>query len=471
MLPDSFDTQMHALLGPDRWPMVRQALTESDSPVSLRLNTQKVGEDVVPLEAEGEVPWCRDGWYLSGRPAFTFDPLFHAGAYYVQEASSMFLDRVLRQYVNEPVRMLDLCAAPGGKSTVARAALPEGSLLVSNEPMRTRAQILVENMLKWGHEDVIVTNNLPRDFRRAGLGFDVILTDVPCSGEGMFRKDEGAIREWSLQNVEQCWRLQREIVDEAWQCLRPGGLLIYSTCTFNVKEDEENVRWICEKGAEPLSVQVEPSWQITGSLLSGFDAPVYRFLPGVTRGEGLFMAVLRKPVGTSCQNNKERGTNNKGQRRNDKGLSSVAQNPLSISHTVPRVLGSKILAIPDCWADVFDAMVRSLNVIHAGVFIGETKGRDLIPSASLALVRCLRRDAYAQCELNYTQVVAYLRRETITLPADMPRGFVLVTYRGLPLGFVKNLGSRANNLFPTEWRIRSTHAPTEAPSVLPELVR
>jgi len=353
---------------------------------------------------------------------------------------------------------------------VARAALPEGSLLVSNEPMRTRAQILVENLQKWGHEDVIVTNNLPRDFLRAGLCFDVILTDVPCSGEGMFRKDEVAIRDWSLQNVEQCWRLQREIVDEAWQFLRPGGLLIYSTCTFNVKEDEENVCWICEKGAEPLSVQVEPSWQITGSLLPGFDAPVYRFLPGVTRGEGLFMAVLRKPVGTSCQNIKERGSNNKGQRRNDKSLSSISHFPLSISHTVPRALGSKILAIPDRWVDIYDVIARSLNVIHAGVFIGEIKGRNLVPSASLALARCLQRDAYAQCELNYTQAVAYLRRETITLPADMPRGFVLVSYCGLLLGFVKNLGTRANNLFPAEWRIRSTHAPAEAPRVLPEFI-
>ena len=177
----------------------------------------------------------------------------------------MFLDAVLRQYVKEPVTMLDLCAAPGGKSTVARTVLPQGSLLVSNEPIRKRAQILMENIQKFGHADVMVTNNYPHDYASSGLQFDVILADVPCSGEGMFRKDAEAIGEWSRQNVEKCWHLQREIVTDIWDCLRPGGLLIYSTCTFNALEDEENVRFIRDElGAEVLPVTVDPSWNITG---------------------------------------------------------------------------------------------------------------------------------------------------------------------------------------------------------------
>ena len=207
----------------------------------------------------------------------------------------MFVSHVLRQLVSEPVAMLDLCAAPGGKSTAAIAALPEGSTLVSNEPNPTRAQILLENITKWGHKGCTVSNSYPRDFRKARLQYDVILCDVPCSGEGMFRKDPQAIQEWSPQNVEKCWRLQREIVADAWECLNPGGLLIYSTCTFNTKENEENVRWIIEEyDAEPLPIPIEADWNITGSLLEGFNAPVYRFIPGLTRGEGLFMAVLRK---------------------------------------------------------------------------------------------------------------------------------------------------------------------------------
>ena len=175
------------------------------------------------------------------RPAFTFDPLFHAGCYYVQEASSMFLDRVIRQYVTSPSVMLDLCAAPGGKSTLARAALPEGSLLVANEVMRNRSQVLAENLVKWGHPDVVVTNNDPADFAGLGPVFDVILTDVPCSGEGMFRKDETAVAEWSTDNVDLCWKRQRRIVADIWPCLKEGGILIYSTCTYNREENEDNV--------------------------------------------------------------------------------------------------------------------------------------------------------------------------------------------------------------------------------------
>lgn len=208
----------------------------------------------------------------------------------------MFVEQVLRRYVTTPVKMLDLCAAPGGKSTHARSVLPEGSLLVANEVIRNRSQILAENLTKWGYADVVVTNNDPSDFSRIGSFFDVILTDVPCSGEGMFRKDPGAIEEWSPENVEICWQRQRRIITDIWPCLKPGGILIYSTCTYNTREDEENIAWIRQEfGAEPLPLAVPTEWNITGSLLAGADAPVYRFLPHKTQGEGFFLAALRKP--------------------------------------------------------------------------------------------------------------------------------------------------------------------------------
>lgn len=245
-LPEDFIQYTQELMGDELFQQLKQGITEGEAPTSIRLNPFKCkeGED-----AAGEpIPWCPStGRYLSTRPNFTFDPWLHAGKYYVQEASSMFVDLVIRQLVHEPVMMLDLCAAPGGKSTAVRAALPEGSLLFSNEPMRTRSQILAENIQKFGHPDMIVTNSYPRDYKKSKLQFDVILTDVPCSGEGMFRKDDGAISEWSLQNVDNCWHLQREIVSDIWNCLKPGGLLIYSTCTFNAHEDEENIAWICEE--------------------------------------------------------------------------------------------------------------------------------------------------------------------------------------------------------------------------------
>ena len=211
----------------------------------------------------------------------------------------MFVGQVLQQYLSEePVVMLDLCAAPGGKSTHACSLLPAGSLLVANEVIRNRSQILAENLTKWGYPGVVVTNNDPADFSRLGVFFDVILTDVPCSGEGMFRKDPRAIEEWSSDNVEICWQRQRRIIADIWQCLKPGGILIYSTCTYNTKEDEENVRWICDEfGAEVLPLDISSEWNITGNLLAGTDFPVYRFLPHKTKGEGFFLAVLRKPEG------------------------------------------------------------------------------------------------------------------------------------------------------------------------------
>ena len=297
-LPAEFINRTRQLLGSERFERYLQAF-EEEVPVSIRLNPAKTAGLGV---ADGErVPWCCDGYYLTSRPNFTFDPLLHAGCYYVQEASSMFLDEVLRQWLPKdaasPLLALDLCAAPGGKSTLLRSALPEGSTLFSNEPNPKRASILAENIAKWGWPNCFVTNNYPREYRKSKLLFDVILCDVPCSGEGMFRKDEATIGEWSPENVEKCWQLQRDIVSDAWECLREGGLMIYSTCTLNTQENEENILWMQQElGAEVLPVETQVDWHITGSLLPGFSSPVYRFIPGLTRGEGLFMAVVKRPL-------------------------------------------------------------------------------------------------------------------------------------------------------------------------------
>ena len=294
-LPISFIESTRALMGDEEYQELSVAL-EQEPPASVRLNSKFPGLAACS-SISGRIPWAAEGYYLNQRLTFTFDPLFHAGCYYVQEASSMFVEQVLRRYVTTPVKMLDLCAAPGGKSTHARSVLPEGSLLVANEVIRNRSQILAENLTKWGYADVVVTNNDPSDFSRIGSFFDVILTDVPCSGEGMFRKDPGAIEEWSPENVEICWQRQRRIITDIWPCLKPGGILIYSTCTYNTREDEENITWIRQEfGAEPLPLAVPAEWNITGSLLVGVDAPVYRFLPHRDFREKVsFLAALRKP--------------------------------------------------------------------------------------------------------------------------------------------------------------------------------
>ncbi len=458
--PADFESYMRRLLGRGNDTLFLHAM-EEEPPVSLRLNPFKVSTDAVGLpDFDARVPWCSEGVYLRTRPPFTFDPLLHAGCYYVQEASSMFLHRILRQYVTSPVTMLDLCAAPGGKSTVARAALPAGSLLFCNEPVRSRAAVLTENLMKYGHPDVVVSCNSPVDYHRSGLLFDVILADVPCSGEGMFRKDESTMTEWSVQNVTACSRRQRDIVSETWHCLRGGGLFIYSTCTFNTMENEENVAWIVrELGAEVLPVDVEPEWGITGSLLSGCAAPVYRFLPGKTRGEGLFVAVLRKPDEGELPTHRS-AMKGKTVSRGDSARDAIALSWLKDGEAfVVHRKDDKLVAVPRAWAETYHAAESSLRIIHAGITLGTQKGKDLIPAPSLALSVSLSQSAFPRMSLTYGQAMSYLRRETVTLSSDTLRGFVLLTFNGIPIGWAKHLGNRTNNLYPQEWRVKSSHIP------------
>ncbi len=402
-LPSEFEARTLEWMGEETYRALEAAL-QTESPVSIRVNRTKWSGEV----AGEPVLWASAGVYLSQRPTFTFDPLFHAGCYYVQEASSMFVEQVLRTYITGPVVMLDLCAAPGGKSTHARSVLPVGSLLVANEVMRNRSQVLAENLIKWGNAEVVVTNNDPADFTSLTEVFDVVLADVPCSGEGMFRKDPVAVEEWSTDNVQVCWQRQRRILADIWPALKPGGLLIYSTCTYNREEDEENVAWIADElGAEILKVPVASEWGIIGNL-AGQDFPVYRFLP----------------------------------------------------HRV-EVRGTKVIAFPNVHLSEYDLFRQELKVVHAGVTIGELKGKDVIPDHSLAMSTLLNHDGFSRFELTYEQAIAYLRKEAITLDASVPRGYILLTYKNIPLGFAKNIGNRANNLYPQEWRIRSGYLPEE----------
>ncbi|MBR4920063.1 MAG: hypothetical protein IKZ62_01940 [Prevotella sp.] len=404
-LPAEFISYTRQLMGEERFKRYLQSF-EEEAPVSIRLNPKRPAGE--PIDGE-QVPWCRHAYYLKKRPNFTMDPLFHAGCYYVQEAASMFLDEVLRQLltINSHLLTLDMCAAPGGKSTLLRSALPEDCVLYSNEPIRNRANILSENMQKWGWDNSTVTNKYPKDYRKSKLRFDVILCDVPCSGEGMFRKDEATIREWSPQNVEKCWRLQREIVSDAWECLNEGGLFIYSTCTFNTKENEENIRWMLDNyEAEVLKVETKPEWNITGSLLEGFTEPVYRFIPGISRGEGLFMCVLKK---------------------RKKSTESA-----NYSH-----VGNKI----------FPRWEQNIP----------TLGTNNKPEVKFSVA------------LSYQQAIAYLRGEALVLSDETPCGIIEVTFMGIPLGQVKNIGNRANNLYPKPWRIKTTYLPNEYEPILKQI--
>ena len=475
-LSQDFIDDMRELLGESESGQLIASLDEW-TPVSVRFNTSKLSQ----LPSVGTpVPWDGSAVYLPSRPSFTFDPLFHAGCYYVQEAGSMFVNAVLRQYVTHPVRMLDLCAAPGGKSTLSASVLPEGSLLVANEVVRQRARILVENIVKWGIPHVVVTNNEAAQFAPFVHAFDVILTDVPCSGEGMFRKDPKAVDEWSRANVALCYQRQRQILSDIWPSLKPGGILIYSTCTFNTHEDEENVWWIArELGAEFLPVCVHPAWGITSSLLPGHDMPVYRFLPHKTRAEGFFLAVLRKhgDAPDSFGSMPAPALRGKSVRASGKTVrSAVSQQELEKVRGWVDIPGSayefqptsdSVRLFPADHVDFLKFIQSSsLNVLLAGITVASLKGREFVPHHALALTTVLRRDAFSLVEVDYAMAVAYLRGEALQLPGDFPRGFVLLTYRHHPIGFCKNLGVRANNLYPQEWRIHSSHVPDVSPSFI-----
>ena len=447
-LPNVFEGRMRQLLGDD-YEAFERAL-EGVPTVSLRVNPRKAA-DGRDLPAGDRVPWCETGRYLTERPAFTFDPLLHAGAYYVQEAASMFLERAVGFYVTRPVVALDLCAAPGGKSTHLISTLPEGSLLVSNETIRSRSRVLAENMAKWGASSVVVTQADAKGFGRLTHRFDLIVADMPCSGEGMFRKTLSARAEWSLEAVRLCAARQRRIVHDVWPALRPGGLFIYSTCTFNTEENEDNLHAFADAfGAEVLPVDTPEAWAVGGALTG--TQPICRFWPHRTRGEGFTLAVIRKPDDGPLRTTRLRPTRRQPAAAVPEEMKRWLAAPED--YALERTADGRVRALPRAFRDLVTELEAHVYVLTAGVSLGEVKGRDAVPSAALALSSALRPEAFATVDLPRLEALRYLRHEALSLPADVPRGYVLAAYGGLPLGFMKQLGPRANNLFPDEWRIR-----------------
>lgn len=391
LLPHDFTSYTSQLFGEELWQQYLQSF-EEDTPVSIRLNKNTSAEDVKHLPLGEKIPWSEGGYYLTSRPQFTLDPLLHAGAYYVQEASSQYLDEVLRK-VTADMKIEyagDFCASPGGKSLILKDYLPSTATLISNEYVRKRAWILRENMDKGlmglktkDRPKVIVTNNATDELAASGILFDIIVCDVPCSGEGMFRKDHATIEQWSVENVQNCAALQKEIVTNAWKCLKTGGVLVYSTCTFNRYEDEENIDYITNTlGGEII---VEPR----------------KFIPGKDRGEGQFMAAFRK-------------TETFG------GSTEVdADNIITQDNTSKKKNKKRVPQLNVVPSTMEDAITSDITV-----------------------------------ELTLEQAQQYLRGNALILPPDTPKGIVTVAYNGFLLGPAKNIGSRANNLYPKEWRIK-----------------
>jgi 16S rRNA C967 or C1407 C5-methylase (RsmB/RsmF family)/NOL1/NOP2/fmu family ribosome biogenesis protein len=418
-----------------------EALASTAPDVSVRVNTLK--QCTVSADAD-RVPWCETGYYLAERPQFTFDPALHQGLYYVQDASSMIAHTIARRLTADgaPVRWLDACAAPGGKTTAIIDALPKGSLMVANEFDFKRAAALLENVERWGSADVVVSRGDTNKFVKLPGFFDVVSVDAPCSGEGMMRKEAVAVQQWSPRLVQQCAALQREIVENVWQALRPGGVLVYSTCTFNLSEDEQNVQWMVDElGADPVDLNLSAF----DGVLPGVDTsvPCARFLPGRVRGEGLFVAVLRKPGDAASMRVAA-----------PKGVKTVkAPGDWLRGDYVYVADADKLRAVPREHLAEMARLNSVLSVVNYGLHVATVKGKDYLPTAPLARAVDLNASTWPTVDVDLDTALTYLRGEVIAI--DAPRGIVLLTYGSRPLGFVKNLGNRANNLLPDNRRILS----------------
>jgi 16S rRNA C967 or C1407 C5-methylase (RsmB/RsmF family)/NOL1/NOP2/fmu family ribosome biogenesis protein len=464
---------MQAILG-EEWPLLESAL-QSAPPVSIRMNQSKhwaAGINMVELgqwdkeigrrKADQSVnapdawniaaiPWCPNAFYLPIRPTFTLDPAFHAGAYYVQEASSMFVSEAVRQTVDltKSLRVLDLCAAPGGKSTLLINLLSDTSLLVSNETIRARTGSLRENMERWGHPNLAITSAEVEEFAALEDWFDVVVADAPCSGEGLFRKDPEAVQEWSLPHVDFCASRQKRILAAAVKSLAPGGVLLFSTCTYNRQENDGNLEWLTKEfPLDLLSLDIPASWGIVTTAQGG-----YQFYPHHLQGEGFFIAVFRKKTGNSS--------------RHHPPASFKSLKPLGKS-LVPQVEAwlrpdvrarffqtptGEILALPEKLEQEFLMLDKTLKTKWFGVNIGEFKGKDFIPSHALAQSIWVS-PGLSSVSLTEEQALLFLKKETFEPQESWPKGWVLASYQGLNLGWMKILPNRMNNYLPQERRIR-----------------
>ena len=451
-LPKAFVDRMCSVLGEDEFSRFRGAI-DSEPVVSVRVNPYKIPHSWAMQDNLRHVLWCDDGFYFDERPIFTLDPLLHGGAYYVQEASSMFLYYILGKIMSphEPVRVLDLCAAPGGKSTLIASELPHGSLLVANEVIKSRASILKENVIKWGTGNVVVTNSDPSAFSDMEGAFDIIVVDAPCSGEGMFRKDDRAIEEWSENNLRICEERQQRILRDIWPALKPGGYLIYSTCTYNNGENGAMLQFMHDEfGARPVEIRHKFS-QITPSQTNYG----YQFMPHKTAGEGFFVGVVQKDFNEECNERwmRERKDKRGGAQKSIKLPKQVASLIKNIQEYTPYENEEGVGIVPKCQERFITLLEQRARVIYKGCEVAQLMGEKFKLLPPLALFVGLDKDAVTVYEADRQTALRFLKREDIDVAA--PNGaWVLVTYNGVGLGWGKKTGNRLNNNYPKGWMIR-----------------
>ncbi|WP_256008956.1 methyltransferase RsmF C-terminal domain-like protein [Desertivirga xinjiangensis] len=415
---------------------------------SIRLNPLK---PITEFEQGESIPWASQGRYLAKRPSFIADPLFHAGCYYVQEASSMFLEHILKQScdLNADLRVLDLCAAPGGKSTLIASLISQSSLLVSNEIIKTRVPVLTDNMTKWGVLNSVVSNNDPKDFQRLESYFDVMVVDAPCSGSGMWRKDPDTVNEWSESNVLLCSQRQQRILADAYPALKEDGLLIYSTCSYSTEENEDIADWLCDTfNLETVKIDIDPAWNIVLTESSKHKCFAYRFYPHKVKGEGFFVSCFRKKEGQNSSFN-ARSRSQKPVKQDLEIVESWLNMKTGTLKAMPVKDGYSIINHAH-WDDIH-FLQSKLYLKKSGVFAGKIIGKGLIPAHELAL-SLIVSEHVCRAELTYDQAIAFLRKDDLRLD-NAQTGWSLMCYQGFGLGWAKVLPNRINNYLPKEVRI------------------
>ncbi|MFL5787342.1 MAG: methyltransferase RsmF C-terminal domain-like protein [Flavisolibacter sp.] len=456
-LPDSFLNSLQNLNGFDRNSFIR-AHEQPEQLTSIRINPFKIDKpdssenDVMNRTLffpDGKVSWCKNGFYLKQRPSFTFDPLFHAGCYYVQEASSMFLEEIFIQLIDpgQTIKVLDACAAPGGKSTHILSLISKESILVANEVIRSRSQILSDNIIKWGCANAIVTNNDPSAFKKIPGYFDVIVVDAPCSGSGLFRRDEEALNEWSLNNVQLCCQRQQRILADILPALKEDGLLIYSTCSYSKEEDEDILAWlVTNMEMQNVRLNIPDEWNIVKSSIGNFGE-AYRFYPDRLKGEGFFISCFRKKKTTNERfKNKERKVDKIPQVN-----ASVIKEWLNADQLELVDANGKYFAGTYNLIKEYSFLKSALNCIYNGIEIGQVLKNKLVPSHALALCNYLKAES-PLLQLDYENSIKYLQRQEIKV-STQTKGWHVVSYNKYPIGWVNILNNRINNYYPKQLRI------------------
>ena len=431
-----------------------EAVHHAQDPLtSIRFNPNKKIQNP-GFKIQDKIPWSSQGYYLLERPSFTADPLFHSGAYYVQEASSMFVEEMLRQSVDlfQPLKVLDLCAAPGGKSTLLQSVLSANSLLVSNETIKARVAILSENSVKWGAVNVVVTNNDPKDFQRLENYFDVVLVDAPCSGSGLFRKDNEAVNEWSEANVNLCSQRQQRILADVLPALKPNGILIYATCSYSKEEDEMISDWLMQHAEfDSIKCALKDDWGIVETESPQAKVYGYRFFPNQVKGEGFFIAGFRRKKNE--ENTRESSVKKfriNWEKANSKEAEIIRPFLKSAGDYIFIKFNEEILAIPVFMGNELHVL-QNLYIKKIGVKIGTVIRDEVIPHHELAMAPILNEKIPA-IEVDESTALQYLRKQEIKLDTVL-KDWSLLVFQGIPLGWIKILQGRINNYYPKEWRI------------------